>query len=154
MGIIKTENAIIDLRNIERRFKYLKTGLSKDLIAEAQATKIFLKRNWLAGKGGDEKAMKGLTPRYKRLKTSQGGKGIPDLIGPNTKRGAGGQLQSSMVVIKKSSSKVIITFSGNRNLNVARGLIKKRRGMMMISEKQKRRVIKNIYKRMTKGGIM
>lgn len=127
---------IINLDDIEARVKNLKR-IDKTLLDSGLATKRHLVRNWLNGKGGDEKSMKTLTKNYADKKKLGNRKPTLNLTG---------LMQLSLFAKKLSKTSVIVTFrnfkrptkgksSGPQNRDVARGNQKTRPNMMDLSNR-------------------
>jgi hypothetical protein len=147
-----TVKVIANLENFQHRFKNIRNILP-GLIKAGEATTAGMIENWIKGKGGNDRRMQPLTPRYKRRKIESGRKGIPDL-------NVSGDLYRSFITRRQGRYVVKLTFTRDAmgkalgNWSGIRGRSKKRRNprldMMSVSRKLARKateIVSNFLKR-------
>lgn len=116
---------VINLDDIEARVKNLKR-IDETLVKSGFITKAHLVKNWLRGRGGDEKSMRPLTSVYANKKATSGRSPIPNLL-------FSGAMQQSLSVKKLSKTKADVTFLTSLQRKKAEGNQEKRKNMMALS---------------------
>jgi len=125
---------IIRTPNIKQRAKWLKTGVRPTMNKAGFKTILFLRLQWSAGKGGNEKSMKRLSKAYKKKKTESGRKGIPDM-------NFEGNMTQGLTIIQKEEDTVEVTFREPERKKAA-GNQARRSNMFVLSRKHKDTILK------------
>lgn len=150
-------NVKLNVKNIQARLKFLKYGITKSLNLAGIDTANFLRANWLQSRGGDGKKFAETKGTEAYLKKKAAGKVNDD----GKMRGGAGvinmhlssKMAESLHPEQRSNLKVSVEFSGDANINKARGNYATRPNMMELSDKFKQKVTDQVYKDLVKYGV-